>query len=66
MENNKPIKYEGGELLRVGKVLTITNKILALHSRKRNIVHLDDHNLFLKGVETCIRPKMPNWQLTQF
>lgn len=66
MGNNKIIKYEDSSMLRVSKMLAVTNKILKLNFRKRNIVHLDDHVLFLKGVETCISPNMPNWQLVQF
>jgi CheY-like chemotaxis protein len=42
-------------------------KIKSLHTNaKRNIIHLDDHALFHKGVSDCITSQEPEWLVTHF
>ena len=60
MENNGLIKYQGGLIKHVGNAISITNKLLSVDFRKLEIMHLDDHDIFIKGVSNCILRKFPN------
>ena len=67
MEMTKLIKYDGSLIQRVNSKIGITNKLLSLRTKeKRNIIHLDDHSLFHKGVSNCITAQNPNWVVTHF
>ncbi len=58
---NDIVKYNSGEIVKqVGKAIAINNKLLSPNLRSLNIVHLDDHLIFAKGVGKCIIKKYPN------
>ena len=61
MEENKIVKYEGGVIKRISNQIGVTNKLLAINLRQLNILHLDDHILYAKGVtKNCTNKKFPN------
>ncbi len=61
MSEKEIIKYSSGNLIKIiENGLSITNKLLVPDRRALNIVHLDDHLLFARGVDNCILSKYPN------
>jgi DNA-binding NarL/FixJ family response regulator len=36
------------------------------NTKTRNIIHLDDHSIFHKGVSKCIISQEPDWSVTHF
>lgn len=60
MENNGLVRYHGGLIKHVGNAINITNKLLSVDFRKLEIMHLDDHDIVIKGVSNCILKKFPN------
>lgn len=61
MKGSEIIKHSSGSLIKtVENGLAITNKLLIPNLRPLNIVHLDDHLLFAKGIDNCILKKYPN------
>ncbi len=44
----------------VGNAVNVTNKLLSVNLRPINILYLDDHLLFARGISNCILKKFPN------
>ena len=65
MESNGIIKYKSG-LLRIGNAVHITNKLLSVDFRPLEIMHLDDHKIFLDSISKCIPNKFPNANIKKF
>ena len=62
MENNKIIKYQNGLVQHVSNSITITSKLLSINLRPLNILVLDDHLIFFKGIShsKCLLKSFPN------
>lgn len=66
MENNQIVKSSGELITRMSDILSVTNRLIARADERRNIVQLDDHQLFCKGLNGCILSKKPKWAITSF
>jgi len=66
VEHNKLIKYDGGQLQKVGNAITVTNKLLGLNTKKYKVIHVDDHNVVLRGVKHLIEENLPNVHVDSF
>jgi DNA-binding NarL/FixJ family response regulator len=60
MEENSIVKYEGGLIKKISNQIGVTNKLLAVNLRQLNILHLDDHILYHKGILKCVIEEFPN------
>ena len=60
MENNGLIKYQSGLIKHVGNAISVANKLLSVDQRSIDILHLDDHKIFLEGISSCILKRFTN------
>ena len=47
-------------LQKLDNVISLAAYLLEINNKKLHIVHLDDHNLFRKGIKLCLLKNLPN------
>lgn len=58
MKKDELRKYEGGIIQHVGKAINVTNKLLLSPTKKKRIIHLDDHRIITDFVKNCLESEI--------